>query len=155
MNSNNLPAQKALFPPVTEPSPTKLTLYLKRLQAPRVQGREGAAPPKQNFHIPSFKNSKRWITKDPRGNPLKRPFLITSPEFQQWMEKAVASLESQLLCMCQTTSGETQPGQWKLSQILLCMPPDDSVRELVDGRWTVEKVAPGEEGAKIVVERIS
>ncbi len=154
MNSNASPGQKDMFQPLTEHSVTTLTLYLKRLQAPRAQGSVGKTQ-KQNFHIPSFKNSKRWLTKDPRGNPLKRPFLITSPEFQQWMTKAVLLIESQLLSLCQTTCDGIPQVPLKLSAILLCMPPDDSVRELKEGSWKVEKVAPGEEGAKIVIERLT
>lgn len=154
MSSNNSPVVRDLFPRQTAHCPTTVTLYLKRLQAPRIQGNEGKER-KQNYHVPSFKNSKRWITKDPRGNPLKRPFLITSPEFQQWMERAAQLLESQLLSMSQTTCDGIPQVPLKLSAILSCIPPDDSVRELKEGSWTVEKVAPGEEGAKIVIERLS
>jgi len=107
-----------------------------------------------NFHIPSFKNSKRWITKLPNGRPLKRPLLITSPEFQEWMEKAIQSLESQLLIMCQTGSDGTQRVRSKLFAMLSRLPEDDSVNDLVSGSWTVVRVAPGEEGCRIEITRL-
>lgn len=159
MNSQDCPAPKDLFqpdPPPTPPLPKPVTLYLKRHQAPRRMPKKGEKPtePKQNFHIPSFKNSKVWLTHTPRGEPLKRPFLITAPEFQQWMDRASADLESQLLSTFQTTLDEIQREPSKLLQILSCIPPDDSVRELREGSWTVEAVPPGEEGAKIVLERL-
>lgn len=158
-NSNASPAPKDLFqpdPPPSPPLPKSVTLYLKRHQAPRREAQKGKSsePPKQNFHIPSFKNAKRWITQTPDGKPLKRPFLITSPEFQVWMDRAADDLGAQLLSMFQTTLDEIQREPSKLSQILSCMPSDDSVRELREGSWIVEPVVPGEEGAKIVIERL-
>lgn len=119
-----------------------------------MEQKKSAEPPKQNFHVPSFKNAKRWITQTPRGEPLKRPFLITSPEFQVWMDRAADDFVSQLLSMFATTLDGIQREPSKLSQILSCMPSDDSVRELVEGSWKVEHVPPGEEGAKIVIERL-
>jgi hypothetical protein len=131
-------------------------LVLKKIPAPRRLGKKHVGKPRPvHYHIPSFKNSKRWVTKTPRGTPLKRPLLITSPEFQAWMEKAVDSLESQLLSMCQTTSGEIQQARSKLFAMLSRLPADDSVRDLSEGSWHVERVSPGEEGCTITLTRIS
>lgn len=159
MNSPDSPGPKDLFqpdPPPTPPLPKSVTLYLKRHQAPRREEQKSKTgqPPKQNYHIPSFKNAKRWITQTPRGEPLKRPFLITAPEFQVWMDRAADDLGFQLLSMFATTLDEIQREPSKLLQILSCIPQDDSVRELREGHWTVEPVPPGEEGAKIVIERL-
>jgi hypothetical protein len=116
---------------------------------------KGTKPTKHpNCHIPSKKNNKMFVS-TVRGRPLKRPLLITKPEYQQWTEKAVQSLESQLLSMCQTESGEIQPGHLKLSAILSLLPADDSVNDLTEGSWKVDRTAkPGEEGATIVIERL-
>ena len=107
-----------------------------------------------NCHIPSKKNGKRWLTKLPNGKPLKRPFLITKPEIQEWTEKAVQHLESQLLSECLTTGGEIQQALSKLSVICSQLPADDSVSDLPQGAWTVTFVPPGQEGAIITIERL-
>lgn len=148
--------QKDLFavPVQTEP----LILTLKRIPAPRRLGKErkeSQIPLPPNYHIPSFKNSKQLITRTPRGKLLDRPLLITSPEYREWMAKAVASLESQLLSMCRTGAEETPPEHLKLFAMLSRLPADDSVNDLPEGSWKVERVTPGEEGAKIEIERIT
>lgn len=154
MNSTTPSEQRDMF---SLPLGTNaLELFLKRIPAPRRLSKvkpEHPRPP--HYHIPSFKNSKRWITKLPNGKPLKRPLLITSPEFQQWKEKAAQSLESQLLSTCQTGSDATQQVRSRLFAILSLLPVDDSVTDLPEGSWKVEKVPAGEEGCKIVIERLS
>lgn len=135
-----------------------LVLELKRIPAPRSlaqKAKKDLVKPKDNFHIPSFKNSKRWITKLPNGKPLKRPFLITSPGFQQWREKAVKSLESQLLSMCRIGGDGTPLERSKLFATLSQLPVDDSVNDLPEGSWKVIRVPPGEEGCRIVIEKIT
>lgn len=132
-----------------------LVLRLQKIPAPRNLKQSENAKRQENYHIPSFKNSKRWVTKLPNGKPLKRPLLITSPEFQEWMRKAVLSLESQLLCSCQTGPDETPPARSKLFAMLSRLPADDSVNDLKEGSWKVERVSPGEEGAIITIERLT
>lgn len=138
---------------------TRLVLTIKKIQAPRTLAQKKRAKEgreiKVNFHIPSFKNAKHWITHDPKGNPLERPFLITSPEFQRWMEKAAALIESQLLSLCQTASGVIPVEQSKLYATCWLLPADDSCSDLPEGHWKVVRVPPGEEGAEIVIERLS
>lgn len=133
-------------------------LTLGKIQAPRTIEQKKRAkagnPPEPNYHIPSFKNAKVWITSLPNGKPLKKPFLITSPEFQRWMEKAADSLESQLLSKCQTGSDGTPQVRSKLFAMCLSLPADDSVRDLPEGQWKVVHVPPGEEGAVIVIEEV-
>lgn len=141
-----------MFGVPTEAGP--IVLNLRRIPAPRAMGEEKPRKAKPNFHIPSFKNSKRWITKLPNGKPLKRPFLITSPAFQDWMEKAVQSLESQLLSMCLTGGEGTPLERSKLFAMLSRLPADDSVNDLREGSWKVERVPPGEEGCRIEITRM-
>jgi hypothetical protein len=117
--------------------------------------RKTSRPIAPNCHIPSFKNSKMLITKDPKGNLLKEPFLITNPEFAQWMKSAVASLVSQLLSKCAIESGEILLGHSKLYAMLLSLPADDSVNYLKEINLKVETVAPGEEGATIQIRRLT
>lgn len=132
----------------------RLELSLFGIPAPRMLGKKGAKRRPVHYHIPSFKNSKRWVTKLPNGKPLKRPLLITSPEFQQWMEKAAQSLESQCISKCQTGNDATPLVRSKLFAMLSQLPEDDSVHDLPEGAWTVEIVPPGQEGAVIVIEKI-
>lgn len=117
--------QKDLFGTACS-GPGPLVLVLRKIPAPRTirqkEKRQGPAPP-AHFHIPSFKNAKQWITKLPNGKPLKRPFLITSPEFQRWMEKAVLSLESQLLSKYLTGSEGTPQARTNSLQCYRCYPP--------------------------------
>ena len=145
--------QKDLFS-LSSPTHEPVTLVLKRIPAPRRLGQHSNKRMPEHYHIPSFKNSKRWITKTPRGKPLDRPFLITSPEFQKWMEKAVDSLESQCLSMCRTGGEGTPLAPSKLFAMLSRLPADDSVNDLPDGAWHVERVTPGEEGALIEITRL-
>lgn len=159
MNSSTPSDQKDMFS-IPAPRPGPLFLYLKRIPAPRtMRAMKGKKPQPeaaaQNFHIPSFKNSKVWITKDPRGNPLKRPMLITAPEFQRWKEKAVASIESQLLSMCQTGSDGIQQVRTKLFAMCSRLPADDSCNDLPEGSWKVVRVPPGEEGCEISLEKLT
>jgi hypothetical protein len=132
-----------------------VVLEIKKIQAPRRMQQDKPTNPKPNFHIPSFKNSKRWVTKLPNGKPLKRPLLITSPEYQEWMAQAVQSLEFQLLSTSPTDSGGTQPERSRLFAMLSLLPVDDSVNDLPEGSWKVVKVPPGEEGCQIVIERLT
>lgn len=156
MNSTQHSSQRDMFAPPTDGRP--LVLEIKKIQAPRTLAQKKAAKkgfqPEPNFHIPSYKNSKHWITKLPNGRPLRRPILITSPEFQEWMEKVSLSLESQCISACATGSGGIQVVRSKLFSMLSRLPEDDSVNDLQEIRVIVERVAPGEEGAKIVIERL-
>ena len=159
MKPTQLTPQKDLFTPTVNGA-GPLILVLRKIPAPRsLQQKKKAKefpdqPLKDNFHVPSFKNSKVWLTKLPNGKPLARPFLITSPEFQHWMEKAVQSFESQLLSLCQTGGDGTQQVRSKLFAMLSRLPEDDSVNDLTEGSWKVVRVAPGEEGAIIRIERL-
>lgn len=154
--------QKDLFAVPTAAIGNRLVLELKGIPAPhslRDQSvkhrlRHQSVKHRLHYHIPSFKNSKRWITKLPNGKPLKRPLLITSPEFQVWMAKAVQSLESQLLSKCQTGDDATPQVRSKLFAMLSLLPEDDSVNDLREGSWKVVRVPPGEEGASILIERL-
>ena len=133
-----------------------LVLELRGIPVPpskKAKATRRAGPP--NCHIPSKKNNKTWLTKLPNGKMLKRPLLITKPEYQQWTEKAIQRLELTLLSMCQTGSGETPPVRSRLFAILSQLPADDSVNDLTEGSWRVERCEPGREGATITITRLS
>lgn len=108
-----------------------------------------------NCHVPSMKNSKMWMTKLANGKPLKRPLLISKPEYQVWRERAVQALESQCLSMCLITGEETQQALTRLSSICSLLFEDDSVSDLPQGTWSVHLVPPGKEGAVLLIERLS
>jgi hypothetical protein len=134
------------------PKPPPLVLNLIGIPVPPSKKRK--TPQKfPNCHIPSKKNNKMMLTKL-RGKPLKRPMIITKPEYQEWTEKAIQHLESQLLSRCLITGEETQQELSRLSAICSQLCADDSVSDLPQGSWTVELVSPGNEGAVITIERL-
>ncbi len=129
-------------------------LVLELIGIPVPPSKKRKTPQKfPNCHIPSKKNNKLMMTQL-HGRPLKRPMMITKPEYQEWTERAVHHLESQLLSKCLTTGDATPQALSKLSVILSQLPADDSVSDLPQGSWTVELVAPGKEGAIITLERL-
>lgn len=93
-------------------------------------------------HVPSFKNSKL----------LTRGRLITKPEFQEWMRACVDDFESQLRSAYQTTVTVMPMVPSRRCWIACVVPLKDSVRHIIDERILVELVAPGEEGATIIIE---
>jgi len=121
----------------------------------RDQQRKTNRPIPPNYHVPSFKNSKMLVTKGPKGQPLREPFLTTKPELARWMKLAVQSFESQLLSKCQTGFDATPLVLSRLSSIVSSLPEDDSVNDLRELHLTVVRVPPGEEGATIVIERLT
>lgn len=95
-------------------------------------------------HVPSFKN----------GKMLARGRLITHPKKQAWMEKAAASIASQLISLYQTAEAETPTGVSLQSWIQSSMPLDDSLDWIgvPCGSWrTVKK---GSEGAEVIIEKL-
>jgi single-stranded DNA-binding protein len=90
--------------------------------------------------VPSFKNSKL----------ITRGRLITSPAKQQWMERCIRLIESQLSIAFPIAAGET-PGAWrKRLRTAWCLPLDDSLAWMIPGSQSVEIVEPGKEGAIIM-----
>lgn len=153
-------SQKDLFEtPRPEGFSRPITVELKGLQAPRVMPKKGQkpAPLRPNFHIPSFKNSKRWVTKLPNGKPMKRPLLISSPEFQEWMEKAIRIFVSGFVSAFPTASAATLTEPYPPSLIAWLRRLrgfDDSVGWIREIHLIVEDVQPGEEGATVTLEEI-
>lgn len=104
-------------------------------------------------NVPSFKNSKMLITRDPRGRPLRRPMLITNPDFQKRMEEITESLRLQLLSAFQTIEGKTLTGCSLLSSIALSVPEDDCWTRIPDMVLKAKVCGPGEiEGATITIK---
>lgn len=104
--------------------------------------------------VPSFKNSKMLITRDPRGRPLRKPMLITKPELQQRMEAITESLRYQLLSAFKTADGVILMGQPLRCLIALSTPDDDCWTRIPVLKITAELCDPGEEGATITIKRI-
>lgn len=150
--SKRMTIQKDLFG-IPEPEEKSITLTLRGIVVPPGRDAKEQNPEVPNCHIPSMKNTKMVITKA-HGRLLKRPMIITKPEYQNWKAKAVQSIESQLLSMCLTGSGETLPERSKLFAMLSLLPGDDSVTDLPEGSWKVEQCEPGKEGAVILIERL-
>jgi hypothetical protein len=124
--------------------------------------------------IPSFKNNKMLIRPSAKAllmalahgdlsavkgqlmAYLKKPILmITKPEYQQAMDRMIASIESQLLCASQTGSGQTFPANSTLCWIASCVPEDDCWTKLPEIQIRAELCEPGNEGATVVIERIN
>lgn len=152
MNSTPGCNAMALFPTATAASSNPLVLELKGIPVESDKAKPGSPP---NFHVPSMKNNKVWMTKLPNGKPLQRPMLITKPSYQKWMQQAVASLVSQCISACRTGSGATPPAPSKLSAMLSRLPSDDSVNDFQEIHLTVERVNPGQEGALIILKRLN
>lgn len=158
MKPEPLSPQADMFNPPTAVG-RSLVLEIKGIAVPPNKTRKDHArttnrPLAPNYHIPSKKNCKTWLTKLPNGKPLKRPLLITKPEYQEWTEKVIQNLESTLLSECQTGSDATPQVRSKLFAILSLLFADDSVNDLKAGSWTVEMVPPGQEGCLVTITRL-
>lgn len=95
-------------------------------------------------NCPSFKNSKM----------IARGRLITDPKKQDWMDKAAASIESQLISLYRIAEAETPTGQSLQSWIQSCMPLDDDLVWIGVPSGTWRRVKPGEEGFEITIEKV-
>lgn len=104
--------------------------------------------------IPGKKNNKMLVTKDPRGRPLRKPLLITKPEYQRALEQITESLRYQLLSACQTASGEILTASSVQSWIASSLPADDAWTHIP--RMTVEAqlCECGQEGATVTIRRL-
>lgn len=91
-------------------------------------------------HVPSFKNRKR----------IYRKKLVTARKEQEWMEKCIRSLKSQLSSIFQTADSEMSPECLRQSAIA-SLPLDDNWQELGIGKVSCKLVKSGEEGAVITI----
>lgn len=99
---------------------------------------------KGSGHVPSFKNKKRIVGKN----------LITRPDVKKWMDQVIQDFESQLLSATQTNVAGTSTEGHPLSLIVSSLPLDDS-RQWISQLIIVDAdVAPGEEGAQIIIEPV-
>lgn len=101
-------------------------------------------------HCPSFKNNKRTI-KLKNGSTMP----VTDRRTKAWMQRCTESFVSQLLCATRTTDDGTLTETQPRSQIVSLLPLDDSRQWISELHITAEEVAPGEEGAVIVIEKIN
>lgn len=95
-------------------------------------------------HVPSFKNTKM----------LTKGKLITSPKKQEWMRKAQAIIESQLLSAYPTTASGTATAAKLRSWIASSVPENDSCKCLTACSWRFTNAPKGREGALILIERL-
>lgn len=86
---------------------------------------------------------------------IARGRLITDPRKGKHMEAYTQAIESQLRSAFQTIESETPTGLSLPCWIASCVPHDDSVAWLPEIRVTVERVEKGEEGADILIERLT
>ncbi len=103
-------------------------------------------------HCPSFKNSKVLFVRN------GKPGMATKEEYKLWMQRTSRAIESQLLCSYQTTAQETQTEPVARSLIAWCrqyLPLDDSVKWIPEIEIKVHRVKKGEEGAVMIIEKIS
>lgn len=104
--------------------------------------------------IPGKKNNKMLVTKDFRGRPLRKPMLITKPEYQKALEKITESLRCQSLSAYQIESGATSMASSLRSWILSRLPADDSWTHVCHLTIRAELCQPGEEGATVTIRRL-
>jgi hypothetical protein len=102
-------------------------------------------------HVCAFKNTKMLLPA--RGN--RRAMLITDPKKQALMKQYEARIESDLRSAYQTAGGETGTGlslpSWIASSVFL----DDSLDWIPESDgYRVERVAKGEEGAVVYIQKI-
>ena len=105
--------------------------------------------------IPGKKNNKMLVTKTPWGKPLPHPLLITKPEYQKVLERITQSLRLQLLSACQTDCGGTLTASSLRSWILSRLPEDDAWTFIPKVTIQGELCGHGQEGATVVVTRLS
>lgn len=120
--------------------------------------------------VPSFKNKKMlflalskqtWIGLQradyyqARKTLARCIMMITNPKKHEWMEQAIRSIVSQLRGLFQISEDAT-PGECpKLSLMYASLPLDDSLDWMIPGAQSVQRVAKGEEGCIITIEKIS
>ena len=101
-------------------------------------------------HVPSFKNSKEIVP----GRAGRRAMLITKPERQVWMEKAIVSFTYQLRCLFLTKGIATMTEPIPLSKIVSLLPLDDSRKWIPSHSVSTRLVPKGSEGAVITITKL-
>lgn len=102
-------------------------------------------------HVPSFKNSKVIGRRHLTGKPV----LLTKPQYRKWMQACTDSFVLQLLSKYRTTASGMQTVLYRRLWTVSSVPQDDSVQWIPEISVKVEKVEPGQEGAEILIERIT
>lgn len=101
-------------------------------------------------HVPSFKNCKRTIKLNNGGT-----MPVTSRKVKAWMNRCIESFISQLFCVTQMDLHGTRMEMPPRSLIASYLPLDDSRQWVTELNIKAEEVAPGEEGATIIIEEAS
>ena len=95
--------------------------------------------------IPAFKNRKVVCGKR----------LVTHPKQKRMMLQIEESFACQLLSASQTAAAATSTGRSPLSWILSSVPADDCWTQVPEISVRAELCAPGDEGATVLIERLS
>lgn len=105
--------------------------------------------------VPSFKNAKRvaGLKRSAERTWQGNPTLITRPDIKARVQSFTNAIVSQLRSMCPTDGGGTIQECWKRFAIAL-LPRDDCWQDLEIGAVTTELVSEGQEGVRIVIERL-
>lgn len=92
--------------------------------------------------IPSFKNRK---------HSGKNGFVYTEPQIKQRMAQIENAMLSALFSECQIIANETHSECWKRLRIALSGLSDDSILEIPEGSWAIERCEKGSEGIRIEI----
>lgn len=92
--------------------------------------------------VPSFKNRKRIAGKR----------LVTDRRVKRWMQAAISSLESQLLCAFRTSALTTPTVAPLPFWIASSLPKDDCWRYVRELTVKTDLCEPGQEGVTITIE---
>jgi len=136
----------------TEAIPKPIVIVIKGIRVPLKK--EPGKDQRYLTAVPSFKTGKMafgWM--DPVSKKIMaRP--LTNPDHKKWMDQAILSIESQLLCALQITREKMRMVASARSWIALRVPLDDSWRWCPEILVKSESCAPGDEGAVIEIHRL-
>ena len=103
---------------------------------------------KELGHVPSFKNTKAIAF----NRRTRKRFIRTDPKKKDWMERCIRNFEFQLSSAFPTGGAGTVMEPPARSSIASSLPLDDSLAWIPELHVVCERVAPGEEGAAIIIE---
>lgn len=152
MNSTQECSGADMFPTEKEGGRTPLTIELRGITVEYTD--RVTKQPRILKGVPSFKTGKTafaWRDKV-SGKIMARP--LTLPEHKKWMEKATLAIECQLRSFFQITDAKIRMVASPRSWIASLVPLDDCWTWCPETNVKCELCEPGQEGARIVIERI-
>lgn len=105
--------------------------------------------------VPSFKNAKRVAGLRRTGNSSWQgnPTLITRPDIKARVKSFTNAIALRLRSLCPTDGSGTIQECWRRFATA-SLPRDDCWQDLEIGAVTTELVPEGQEGCRIVIERV-